>query len=59
MLIFEIAACTEKFWLKPPTKHMHTHISLLQIVLSGLKSILKYRGELTANTSRELEEKPI
>lgn len=59
MLTFKIAACIERFWLKPLTNHMHTHISLLQILLSGLKTILKYRGELAANTPRELGENPI
>lgn len=34
-------------------------INLLQILLSGLKSILKYGWELTANTSGELGEKPL
>lgn len=59
MLTFKIAACIERFWLKPVTNQMHTHISLLQILLSGLKTILKYRGELAANTPRELGENPI
>lgn len=46
MLTFQTAACSERLWQKPLTKHVHTPISLLQILLSGLESLLKYRGEL-------------